>query len=392
MKNKFSDLLDKVPEYPFLKVRRMAKELEEREGVEVLDARVGNPDREAPRKIKEKLAEFIRRKNSTYNYPCDAHPQRGIDELIGAIILDYKKKYGKDLKPENIAITNWTKEVIHNLPRLFAPGKILFPEPFYPAYPGAVILSGHKLKTIRTSEKENWLPDFSFKKGDVAFYFCDPNNPTGAVANEDFYFQLLKKMKKENIIGIFDKTYKDFILDEKIKPISITQISELMDYGFEVVSFSKHYNFVGIGLGWLVSSKENIDQWLKFQGHFSQGVSWFKQMAGLSALTDLEVKEEIESFKRELRKRREIFVRGLNELGLKCQAPPATPYLWARVPEGYDDEDFVFNVLLKKAKVSFMPGSYFGKSGKGYFRATLFLPLKKIEEVLKRLEKIRNWH
>ena len=388
---KYPFILDKLPEYPFAKVGKLVKEIEEKEGIKVINARIGIPDKEAPKVIKTAMAKFILKEKSTYGYPIDVYPERGIPELIDAIIEDYKEKYNVNLKTENIAITNWSKEVLHNLVRLLGPGNILIPEPVYPAYVGAAILSNHKIKYVPTSGDSNWLPNFEFKKSDVAFYFCDPNNPTGSIANEKFYFELLEKMKRKRIAGIFDKAYKDYIFEKGTLPISITQIPELINYGFEVVSFSKHYNFVGIGIGFIVSSKENINRWLKFAGQFSQGVEWYKQKAAVEALKNSEVKKEMKEYFDELKKRRGIFVKGLNKLGLKCSLPKATPYLWVKVPDGYDNEEFVLGKMLRKAHVAFMPGSYFGKSGKGFFRATLFLSKKNIREALNRIKNVKDW-
>jgi aspartate/methionine/tyrosine aminotransferase len=198
-------------------------------------------------------------------------------------------------------------------------------------------------------------------------------------------------MKASDVTGIFDKAYKDYTYDNDTKPMSITQVPGMMDYGFEMVSFSKHYNFVGVGLGWIVSSEENISKWLKLSSQYSQGVEWYKQKAGVEALTSKSVREEMEEYRRELKDRRDTFVQGLKELGLKIEIPAATPYLWIKVPEGYDDEKFVLDVLIDKAHVGLMPGSYFGENGKGYMRATIFLSKTEIEEVLERIEKIKSW-
>jgi len=86
-----------------------------------------------------------------------------------------------------------------------------------------------------------------------------------------------------------------------------------------------------------------------------------------------------------------LLVKGLNELGMKVEASKATPYLWVEVPPGFDDEDFVLNQMIDRAHVAFMPGSYFGQGGKGYFRTTLFMPKIQIEEALSRIKKVRNW-
>ncbi len=395
---RFSPLLERIPDYPFRKVGRISREVEQRDGIRIINARIGIPDREAPRTVKEAMAKFMLADSSTLGYPIDAHPERGIPELIEAIIEDYREKYSVSLRPENITVTGWDKEVLYNMVHLFEQGTIYIPDPVYPVYEVASILANHNAKRVRTTAETKWMPEFKFKKGaaglkekSVAFYFCDPNNPTGSVADCDFYLSLLKEMKTVDVTGIFDKAYKDYVFDKDTRPVSITQIPELMNRGFEIVSFSKHYNFVGIGLGWIVSSEENINRWQKLSSQYSQGVEWYKQKAGVVALRSPAVKAEMQEYREELRERRDIFVIGLQELGLSVEMPKATPYLWIKVPEGYDDEDFVLNKLINEAHVALMPGSYFGENGRGYMRATLFLSKLEIEEALGRIQKIKSW-
>lgn len=388
----YSSMLDKIPDYPFRKVGRISAEVERRDGIRVINTRIGIPDREAPKAVKEAMARYMLEDKSTFGYPCDVHPERGIPELVEAIIDSYRTNYSVELKPENIAVTGWIKEVLFNMARLFDRGTIQIPDPVYPVYEGASILANHNVARVRTSAATGWLPEFDLnKEGTAAFYFCDPNNPLGSVAGMDYYVSLSHDMIPAGVTGIFDKAYQHYTFDEETKPVSITQVPGLLDHGYEMVSFSKHYNFVGIGLGWIVSSRENIDRWLKYSSQYSQGVEWYKQKAGVEALQNLAVREEMEEYRKELKERRDIFVAGLNELGLKVDIPKATPYLWIKVPEGRDDEDFVLNKLISEAHVAPMPGSYFGKNGKGYMRATLFLPRSEIEEALERIRKVRSW-
>jgi LL-diaminopimelate aminotransferase len=303
-------------------------------------------------------------------------------------------KHAVKLKPENIMVTSWAKEVLYDMANLFEPGTIYIPDPVYPVYEAATVLSGHQSKRVVTSAATGWLPEFNFTKKSekpVAFYFCDPNNPTGAVAGRDYYLDLLKRMKAAGVTGIFDKAYKDYVFDAQTKPLSITEIPEMMERGYEIVSLSKHYNFVGIGLAWVVSSEENINRWLKANSQHRQGVEWFKQKAGAEALRSPAVKAEMQAYFKEVKERRDIFVKGLQELGFKVEVPRATPYLWIKTPGGLDDEDFVLNTLINKAHVALMPGSYFGDNGKGYMRATLFLSKSEIEEALERIQKVKTW-
>jgi aspartate/methionine/tyrosine aminotransferase len=339
------------------------------------------------------MSKFILEENSTFGYPCDVHPARGIPELIEAIIEHYDERHGVDLKPENVVVTNWTKEVLHNISRLYGDGCGVVPVPIYPAYIAGVLLSNHVVRTISTSEDTNWLPKMEFNRDDAFLYFCDPNNPTGSVADEQYYYELLGEMKRSDVGGIFDKAYKDYTFSEREKPVSITEISDLLDYGYEVVSLSKHCNFVGIGLGWIVSSKENIDRWLKLSSQFGQGVAWYKQRAGVEALTNPEVKLEMGEYMQELKERRDLFVNGLNKLGFKCKLTKSTPYLFPAIPEAFkgDDEHFALNILLEKAHVATMPGSYFGDSGRGYIRPTIFQSKPVIEEAISRIEEVKDW-
>jgi aspartate/methionine/tyrosine aminotransferase len=390
---KYSTSLDSIPDYPFRKVGKISRDVESRDGIKVINARIGIPDMEAPQAVKEAMSRYILDKNSTLGYPVDAHPERGIPELVEAIIKDYRRKHSITLKPENIVVTGWNKEILHNIARLFEKGTVYNPDPVYPAYEPAAVLAGHTVRKARTSPATGWLPEFRFagEERPVAFYFCDPNNPTGAVADREFYVSLLEKMESADVTGIFDKAYKDYVFDTDTRPVSITEVPGLMERGFEMVSFSKHYNYVGIGLGWMVSSEENINRWLKFSSQYSQGVEWYKQKAGIVALTSPDVKQEMQAYFQELKRRRDIFTAGLLDLGLKVEIPRATPYLWIQVPEGFSDEDFALNILIDKAHVAFMPGSYFGENGRGYMRATLFLPQNEITEAIDRISKVKSW-
>jgi aspartate/methionine/tyrosine aminotransferase len=390
---KFSPLLDRIPDYPFRKVGQISRDVEKRDGVKIINARIGIPDREAPQAVKEAMSRFVLAAGSTLGYPVDAHPERGIPELVEAIIEDYRRKYDVTLRPGNIVVTGWNKEILHNMVRLLTLGTVYIPDPVYPAYEPAAVLAHHNVRRVRTAAETGWLPEFRFagEADPVALYFCDPNNPTGAVADKDFYLSLLKEMESADVTGVFDKAYKDYVFDDITRPVSITQIPGMMDRGFEVVSFSKHYNYVGIGLGWIVSSEANIDRWLKLSSQYSQGVEWYKQKAGVVALTDPAVRAEMRAYFQELKERRDVFTLGLLDLGLGVEVPLATPYLWIRVPEGFSDEDFALKILIDRAHVAFMPGSYFGENGRGYMRATLFLSRAEIAEALDRIRKVKSW-
>ncbi len=335
--------------------------------------------------------ENILKKGSTHNYPIDGYPARGIDELVDAIRQHYKDRHATEVKPEQICVVGYTKPILQSLPRIFRGGRGLVPDPVYPAYEGGILLDRRKETKVPTNESTGWLPEFQFDNSSAFCYFCDPNNPTDAVADLKYYEQLVDRLRAHDAFLIADKAYKDFRLDPSVNPVSITQVPELMDNAFEVVSFSKHYNMVGMGLGWVVSSEENMNKWIKFWEITSQGVPWVFQKAGEFALTSPRVKNEMEKYMAALNLRADALVTGLNELGMKSEKPKSTPYVWFKVPEGYDDKEFVLKKTIPEAHMAFMPGSFFGESGKGYARATLYTSEEDIVGAMKRLKSVRDW-
>jgi hypothetical protein len=106
---KFSSVINTIPEYPFAKIGRIANEVEQRDRITVIRATIGNPDKEAPWTLKDLMSKYLLQPGSTYGYPFDVYPKRGIPELVDAIINDYRHKYGVTLSAENIAVTGWAK-------------------------------------------------------------------------------------------------------------------------------------------------------------------------------------------------------------------------------------------------------------------------------------------
>ena len=129
---RLSPLINRIPDYPFRTVGRISQEVQERDGVRVINARIGIPDREAPETVKKAMSRYVLEEKSTFGYPCDVHPERGIPELIDAIIGYYREKHQTIINTENIAVTGWTKDPLFNLVRMFEQGAILVPDPVYP--------------------------------------------------------------------------------------------------------------------------------------------------------------------------------------------------------------------------------------------------------------------
>jgi LL-diaminopimelate aminotransferase len=117
--------------------------------------------------------------------------------------------------------------------------KLLLPNPVYPLYLSkAKQFEGDAVFYRHDADGQIDVANLAKKiEGAKAMVIINPNNPTGSVAVLQYYEDLLEKMRERDVGGIFDKAYKDYTFDEHVKPVSITQVPELMNYGYEVVSF-----------------------------------------------------------------------------------------------------------------------------------------------------------
>jgi len=380
--------LQDLPSYPFGLVRKKITEVEQKTGKNVIRCYIGVPDTGLLQSMHERYVKLAE-DHDFKNYPIDRYGQ-GIEEVREAVAEWYNNKFpGSNISADNILITNWTKEILHNVARIVKQGTALIPDPVYPAYVAAAILAGHDVKFIEASEKNGWLPSFDINGNVSIFYFCDPNNPTGAVADKCFYNTLNDLISSSfNGIGVFDGAYVDLVWDGSTV-YSPMQFGNLSNTSVHIISLSKSYNTVADGIGIVIAQKDVLEPLLKLHECYSQGVPAHKQLLLREALTNPEIQKEARKYRQELRDRIQLFTKGLRKLGFEVNKPKATPYLWIKTP-WEDDKRFVFE-LIERCGVAFMFGSAFGQAGAGYMRATVYLSEEKIKEALERLESNIFW-
>jgi LL-diaminopimelate aminotransferase len=126
-----------------------------------------------------------------------------------------------------------------------------------------------------------------------------------------------------------------------------------------------------------------VERYRQLKTNLDSGMFEAVQHATVAALT------EAEGFPGEMsevyRRRRDLVAEALAAIGLHVEPPRATPYFWARVPEGYTSESFV-ELVLEEAGVVVSPGPAYGPSGEGFFRISLTVPDKQLSEALRRVE------
>jgi LL-diaminopimelate aminotransferase len=381
----YSDNLKKIPPYAFAEISRKKKAMKAK-GVDLIDLGIGDPDLPTPQGIVDTMKKAVA-DPSTHQYPMDA----GRQDFREAWARWCKKRFGISLETGQIQALIGSKEGLCNLARAFVnPGdKILVPDPGYPGYAnGAAILTGGVPVTMPLLEENGYLPDFSSIDKTVAkesklMYLNYPNNPTGAVADKDFYGEAVDFCADNDIILVSDNPYSEITYDGEIAP-SVFEVSGAMDVAIEMHSFSKTYNMTGWRLGVAYGNPDIVAGLSKVKENLDSGVFEAVQVAGIYALENYEKAPAIEEYD----KRMNTLVEAFRGIGIEAEKPKGSLYLWAKVPGGETSTSFVNNVM-EKAHVVLTPGTAFGEYGEGYFRASTTNSTDKINEAAQRIAKLK---
>ena len=282
------------------------------------------------------------------------------------------------------------KEGIAHAPLCFIdPGDIaLVPNPAYPVYEIGTMFAGGETVFIDLLEKNDFLIDFSSIDTETAkkakmLWINYPNNPTGAVANLDFYKEAVEFCKNFDIALMHDACYTEVTFDDYVAP-SLLEVPGAKDISIEFHSLSKTANMTGWRVGSAAGNPDLINALMRVKSNIDSGLSQAIQEMGIEALSLSN--EWLDSNNNIYKNRRDKVVATLQEIGLDAKAPNATLYIWTRVPEGYTSASFT-EKLLEEVNVVVTPGSGYGTAGEGFIRLSLTIPDDQIDEGLKRLSK-----
>jgi LL-diaminopimelate aminotransferase len=311
--------------------------------------------------------------------------------------------YDRAFLPDEVFISDGAKCDIGRLQLLFGAGtKVVVQDPSYPVYVDGSVLAGAAgdwadtgyggITYLPCTAENNYFPDLAKLPENSLFYFCSPNNPTGAAATRQQLNELVSAALRKGCVIIFDAAYAEYIRDPDL-PKTIFDIPGSKECAIEVNSFSKPAGFTGVRLGWTIAPKElkyaggesvNAD-WNRIAGTVFNGASNIAQGGGLAALEPEGVKEIRELCDFYLGNAK-LIREALEKRGIGCVGGDNSPYIWARFP-GRDSWE-VFAEILEKCRVVTTPGAGFGPAGQSFIRFSAFGHRKEVEEACGRLEKL----
>jgi alanine-synthesizing transaminase len=378
----------RLPPYVFEQVNR-AKAAARNAGADIIDLGMGNPDLPTPAHVIDKLKETIG-KPRTDRYSSS----RGIPGLRRAQAAYYARRFGVKLNPETeIVTTLGSKEGFANVAQaITAPGDVVVvPNPSYPIHAFGFLMAGGAIRAVPSEPTPSFFEALeraiirSIPKP-IAVVVCYPSNPTAAVADLDFYKELILFAKKHGIFVLSDLAYAEVYFDNHPPP-SVLQVPGAIEVTVEFTSMSKTYSMPGWRIGFAVGNERIIAALARVKSYLDYGAFTPVQVAATAALNGPDdcVREMRETYKR----RRDVLVESFARAGWEIPPPRASMFAWAPIPEPFQTLGSVeFSTLLvEKAEVAVSPGSGFGEFGEGYVRIALVENEQRIRQAARNIRR-----
>ncbi len=394
-----------------------AKSLARAAGKDVIDLSLGSSDLPTAAHITDAIALSLS-DSSTHGYLLF----NGTKSFREAAAFWYEQKFGISVNPETEVLPLiGSQEGTAHLPlAVMNPGDFaLLLDPGYPSHAGGVYLAGGQIYPMPLLAENQFLPVFDDIPQTVLaqskmMVLSYPHNPTTAIAPLAFFDKAVAFCREHRLVLVHDFPYVDLVFDDrnstieaepldlryraepgneeeyrKVMAPSIFEADRDKSVSIEFFTLSKSYNMGGFRVGYAIGNPEIIQALRQVKATVD-----FNQYQGIlngaiAALTGPQdtVKTSVETF----RKRRDVFVRALQDIGWQVPIPPATMYVWAKLPEPWALDSVKFCThLVASTGVAASPGAGFGKSGEGYVRFALVESPEILAEAVRRIAEFQS--
>ena len=311
---------------------------------------------------------------------------RDIPEMLQAVCSYYKRRFGVDITPDQVASCNGSQEGCGHIGMALCDegDTVLLPNPCYPVFIAGAKLAGAVPFYYPLVKEHGFLPYVKGIPEDVArrakyMIVSLPANPVGSVGTPALYEELVAFAKKYDILLIHDNAYSDIIFDGA-EGHSLFNTSGAMDVGVEFFSLSKSFDVTGARISFLVGRPDVVAAFRRLRGQIDFGMFLPIQKAAIAALTgplDM-VRDQCAVYQQ----RRDALCGGLRSIGWDVPDSHGSMFVWAPIPPKYASSmDFCMD-LVEKSGVLCTPGSSFGPAGEGYVRFALTMPAGQIAQAV----------
>jgi aspartate aminotransferase len=316
-------------------------------------------------------------------------PSSGISELRAAIAEKVNTKNGIPAQAGEVIVLNGGMQGLFGaFQSIVNPGEeVLVFSPFWTPIKDLIAYSQGITILVPTSEAradgfEKTLARYATDRT-RAVYYNTPQNPTGVVFTRDEARAVSRFAQERDLIVIADEAYEDLVYEGE--HFSIASIEGMFERTITVFTLSKSYAMTGWRLGYTVAPEPWMTGLRKTTLYSSNGVSTPTQWAALAAFTT--ETDMLETNRAAYRRRRDLLLAGLNELGLPCDNPAGAFYAFPDVTRISRDSREAAEILLERAQVATVPGVVFGEQGEGHLRFSFSTSIENIEAGLDSLRR-----
>ncbi|MFA1821032.1 LL-diaminopimelate aminotransferase [Virgibacillus oceani] len=323
--------------YKFEKIKRAKREaLQQNPDKQLIDLGVGEPDAMADDMVVRKLAEEANKTENRF------YADNGVQEFKQAAASYMKEVFGVEgLDPEteiNHAIGS--KSALAMIPTAFInPGDItIMPSPNYPALGTHTKYLDGEVIHVPLLEQNSFLPELntlseSVLKKSKLLYLNYPNNPTGAVANKEFFEEVVHFAEKHELVVVHDAAYAALVFDGE-KPLSFLSVPGAKEVGIELHSLSKSFNMTGWRIGFIAGNSKLVSAFAAVKDNYDSGQFIPIQKAASYALAHPDITEQtVVKYAR----RHDHLSTILQECGFTVNKPKGSFFLYTKIPKAVEN-------------------------------------------------------
>ena len=355
----------------------------ERQGRDIIHLEIGDTDFDTPSSIVEEAYAQLKAGKTHY---C---PSAGVLELREAA-CEWLSRDGRGAySPDEIVVGPGGKPFLYyTIMATAGPGdEVIYPDPGFPVYESVALYAGAKPVPLPILEENN----FRFTPDDLRARVTDktrllilnyPHNPTGGTLTRNELEAIAEIAVENDIIVLSDEVYAHMLFEGE--HVSFGTLPGMRERTIMLETFSKTYAMTGWRLGFIAAPTALAEPLAQLITNSVSCVPPFIQLAGAKGL--LEDQTESRAMMDDFRRRRDIFISGLNEVeGMSCQYPDGAFYAFpnvSRIPMSADD---FADYLLDEVGVATLPGSAFGVHAEGHLRMCFANSVENLERAVDRI-------
>ncbi|HSE17478.1 MAG TPA: pyridoxal phosphate-dependent aminotransferase [Pyrinomonadaceae bacterium] len=374
--------LEQVGFSDIVKLRNRIMELRS-QGATVYQFEGGEPFMPTPASVKDAMKRALDEDQTRYA------PSSGIPELRDAIAEKLRTRNRIPAQSQDVIVVNGGMQGLFGaFQSVVNPGdEVLLFSPYWTPIKDLVAHCQGRSVFVPTDEArahgfQQTLARYSTDRT-RAIYYNTPQNPSGVVFTPEEARAVAEFVQDRDLVVVADEAYEDLVYDGE--HCSIASLDGMFERTITCFTFSKSYAMTGWRLGYAVATEPWMTGLRKATLYSSNGVSTPTQWAGVAALQiDTAILAEIRD---QYRRRRDLLLAGLNEIGLHCAPPAGAFYALPDVSRINKDSREAADVLLNRAQVATVPGIVFGADGESHLRFSFSTSIETIEAGLDSLRR-----